>query len=185
MTLLRDADPSGVLVSLGYLLGIAASIREALRAGSARDRLIWSVTAATLVALLVNQQGDLHSWALSEGSDLLESYGIEVQSPPVIAASAAVLILVGIAALWLTVMVIRSGWPPGAMATCGLLLIVAHGTIRGAGFLHIPQAGWAAWGPQTPLRTVEAVGVALVTVGILRWGRARQSADSPAGRVTT
>ncbi len=160
MTLLRDADPSGVIVSVGYLLGVAASIREAIRAGSARDRLIWSATAATLVALLVNQQGDLHTWALSEGSDLLESYGIEVRSPPVIVASAAVLLLVGMAAVRLTVTIMRSGWPPGAMATWGLLLIVVHGTSRGAGFLHIPQTGCAAWEPQTPLRAVEAVGVA-------------------------
>ena len=184
MTLLRDADPSGVIVSFGYLLAVAACAREAGRARSPRSRSIWSLTAALLVFLLIEQQGDLHSWALREGSDLLESHGIWVQSPPVLIASAGVLLLTGFASAWLTMTAIRAGWPPGAMATCGLLLIVVHGASRGAGFLHLPMADWTVWGNPAPLQAVEAAGLALVIIGILRGAGSPPSA-SPAWRRLT
>jgi hypothetical protein len=159
-------------LSIGYVSAVALSLRAAAgRHRSLRDRLVWSGMAALLLALLVNQQGDLHSRALRAGSDLLESQGIPVQSPAILAISAAV--LMGAAAVTALVVAgtVRRGWPPGTMAILGLMIIAVHGLVRGARFLHVTP-GTLVEGPlRGDLQWLEAAGLVLVIVGIHRFSR--------------
>lgn len=87
-------------------------------------------------------------------------------------ASAAV--VTALVALW----TVRQGGPPGVMAMCGLGLIAVHGLARGAKFLHITNGTWIEAPTAGWLQAVEALGVALVVVGILRFD-GRRPAEVP------
>lgn len=137
---LADASASDWITVAAYLLAAAIALRASLTAeqrGERRERLFWSLAAALLVFLGVNELFDLQmvltavgkAWALQQGwYEDRRLYQFEF----VLALTAAAL-LGGVAALRLT----RGAHPAVRWALLGLVFIGTFVLIRAASFNHV------------------------------------------------
>jgi len=173
---LADASASDWITVAAYLATAVLAVqamRTAAGIGDKRERLFWSLTAALLVFLGVNELFDLQTvltalgkaWALQQGwYEDRRLYQFEF-----ILALAVLALLGGVAALWLT----RRTHHAIRWALLGLLFIGVFVLVRAASFHHVDELlgmGPAAfnWGSVQEMLGIVIVGWA---AGAYRRGR--------------
>ena len=183
---LADRDQIDLVVTVGYLGAIAATVRAAVREGvQQRDRSVWVIVACVLVMLVVNQQTDLHRLVIRMADRFVVDHELSVLGPEV-AAVALTGVVVGatllVALLWL---LRRCRLPPGRLAGAGLVVLATHALGRIAMFSHLLRGEWVVWNLPSALKAAEVVGLAMVVAGALQWRPHRTLAGGRVARATS
>jgi hypothetical protein len=178
---LADRDQIDMVVTVGYLGAIGATVRAAVREGvQQRDRSVWVIVACLLVVLVVNQQTDLHRLVIRMADDFVVGHELSVLGPEVAAVALMGLVVAAtlvVALLWL---LRRRQLPPGWLASAGLVVLAVHALGRIAMFSHLLRGEWVVWNVPFALKTAEVVGLAMVVVGALQWRSHRTTAGDQA-----
>jgi hypothetical protein len=183
---LADRAPIDLVVTVGYLGAVGATVRAAVRPGmQPRDRTVWVIAAGLLVVLVLNQQTDLHRLLIRRADRFVVDRGLSVLGPEVVAVAlmgvfvAATLV---VALLWL---LSRRQLPPGRLAGAGLVVLAVHALGRIAMFSHLLRGEWMDRNAPLALKAAEVLGLALVVVGALQWRGHRTTAGDQARGTST
>jgi hypothetical protein len=168
--LLADRDQIDLVVTVGYLGAVGATVRAAARPGvQPRDRSVWVIVACLLVMLVVNQQTDLHRLVIRRADRFAVDHELSVLGPEVAAVALMGVVVAAtlfVALLWL---LRRYQLPPGRLAGAGLVVLAVHALGRIATFSHLLRGEWVDRDLALALKGAEVVGLAMVVAGALLW----------------
>jgi hypothetical protein len=172
--LLHDPSPFDLLISTSFLAAIGIISVLCVRRGIA-DRRRWAAVAALLVALLVNQQGDLHESVIRAGARWVRHLAEAIGAPTATDLIRAAL-LIGAAVVGVALM--RGFGPRGPArptAGFGLLLLLVHAAGRAAADLGAAP-GWLGADAIHPFwKTFELAGLMVIAAAALRASRPQPS----------
>jgi FtsH-binding integral membrane protein len=162
-------DPTfmGWLTVAAYAIGAGlcalCALRAAKRQASLRDRILWWVLAAILVAFGINKQLDLQSLVLELARDLAKEQGWYEDRRTVQLAFITFIALAGAAFVAVVLRVLRGAWREHALPLVGVTLLVVFVVVRAASFhkLDLVLTRLPGW-------IIELGAISLIAAGALR-----------------
>lgn len=176
-SILRDPAPLDVAISACFLATIGVLLITCLRRGApTSDRAWWTGLTLVVSVLLVNQQTDLHSSALSTARRVVRSLAIDSNGLPVATFKTICFVL-----LFSAVAVAICGGaggddPPRRLARLGVILLFLHAAGRGAAFIGVIPTELASGGLHHALQALEVGGLLVIALSALRYHPARATA---------
>lgn len=172
---LAARDQIDLVVTVGYLGAVGATTRAAVRAGvQPRDRAVWVIVACLLLMLVLNEQTDMHRLLIRMAHRFVDDRELSVLGPEVAAAALMGVVVAATLVVALLWVLRRRQFPPGWLASAGLVALAVHALGRIAMFSHLLRGEWVVWNLPLALKAAEVVGLAMVVVGALQWRSRRK-----------